>query len=176
MISLNLISPQQKNFLSIKKLFKMLQNLLCVILIFSAVTATILSLINNSVMQISQQVKDKKNEAELKNNNLTQKINELNERIDFLNQVKNEFINWAIYLNDLSKLVPSNILLNNIYSNLDSKDVSAKGYAKTRDSLIEFKNNLENSAILTNIEIPLSNFLTQEEITFEISGKMLNNK
>lgn len=140
--------------------------------IYSAVLASTLIPINDSIKGINDQVSNKRMETNLRDKNLTEKIDELNQRMETLQQIQTEFFNWSIYFKNLSELVPDDISLSDIYSNLFEKNVIIKGYAKTRDSLINLKNNLESSPYFTDIDIPLSNFLTEEEITFEIKGKI----
>jgi len=172
MITLNLVSPKQKQFLKVRKFYRLLKNFLYILVIYSSVLASTLIPINDCIKNINEQVNNRKTETELRDKNLTQKIDELNQRMVILQQIQTEFFNWSIYYKNLSGLVPEDVSLNDVYSNLFENTVVIKGYAKTRNSLITFKNSLESSAYFTDINIPLSNFLTEEGITFEIKGKI----
>ena len=74
----------------------------------------------------------------------------------------------------LSKLIPEKISLSNVANDLSTQEIIIKGYAQTRDDLIAFNKNLEASQLFKEVKIPLSNFLTQEAIIFEITAKVNN--
>jgi Tfp pilus assembly protein PilN len=173
MIILNLISPTQKRELKKRQIYLVLENFLAVLLIFSIVYAVIVIPINQSIIQLNEEKNNKKQEIELKNKSITQKINELNKQIKNLYSIQNNLYNWTNYYIKLGSLVPEGLILFEISNSQETKVFKIKGYAKNRDSLIQLKLNLEKSNLYKKINIPLSNFLTAQEITFEISG-MLN--
>lgn len=172
MIILNLISPSQRHLLKLKQFYQLLENFLGVLVIYSVVLAIILVPVNDSINRLNREISNRKQEIQLKNQSITEKVDELNKQIGVLSQIQNEFFNWSNFIIELSSLVPDEISLNHISNSFDSKEFEITGYAKTRDSLINFKENLENSTIFREIKIPLSNFLTQQEITFEITGEL----
>ena len=172
MIILNLISPEQKKLLKIKLLYQLLENFLGVLVIYSIILAIILIPINQSIDNINLEITQKKQEVKLKNQAITEKVQDLNKQIEILSIINNEFFNWSNYLINLSNLVPADISLNEISNTLENREIIIRGYSKNRDSLINFKDNLQNSLLFKEVQIPLSNFLTAEEITFEIKAKI----
>ena len=172
MITLNLISPNQKQILKIKQFYQILENFLGVLVIYSIILAVVLLPINQSVKHLNEDIINKKNEIDLKNQSITQKLNVLNNQIDILSKIQNEFFDWVGYIINISELVPANVSLNSISTSQKTKDFIIRGYSRNRDALITLKSNLENSPLFSEVNVPLSNFLTQEEITFEITGSI----
>ncbi|MBU1131303.1 PilN domain-containing protein [Patescibacteria group bacterium] len=172
MITLNLISPSQKHLLKIKQFYQILKNFLSVLTIYSLILSIILIPLNQKIYILKEDVNNRKREVQFKNKNISDNVLGLNKQIETLSQILSEFFNWPNYLINLSALAPAGVSLNHLSASLDNKEFIINGYASTRDDLIILKNNLENSPLFEEITIPLSNFLTQQGVTFEIKGKI----
>ena len=176
MISLNLISPKQKHVLKLDRSYKLSENLLSVLVLFSIILSIFLVPLNKKVKDFDQAIILKKEEVQFKNRNLAVKIEDLNQQMALLTQIQQEFFDWSTYLTEISLLVPDMVSLSQISNDLSTKEVVIRGYAQTRNDLIQFNENLEASSLFYDVKIPLSNFLTQEAITFEIKAKVGNFK
>jgi len=174
MISLNLISPDQKHILKLDRAYQLAENLLAVLVLFSIILAVFLIPLNKQSKELEKAIVLKKEEVQIKNKNLAEKINFLNQQMILMAEIQNEFFNWSNYLIELSKLIPEKISLSNVANDLSTQEIIIKGYAQTRDDLIAFNKNLEASQLFKEVKIPLSNFLTQEAIIFEITAKVNN--
>lgn len=103
---------------------------------------------------------------------LNQKVRLANQRIEFLSGLQNKFIIWSPRLSALSSLVPPGIELYTMDAANMSRDIQITGHAKTRDDLLLYKQNLENSSLMTSVELPIENILESTDINFNIKGKL----
>lgn len=172
MIVINLIPPGQKHLLKIRRLYQLVEFFLNLFVFYSIILAIVLIPLNQIINGQADELKNTQRELELKNSNLTKKIKALNGQIDSLTAINREFFNWSKYFLDIAALVPNEISLNQFSSNRLGQDFIIRGFAQTRDSLIKFKENLSASPLVKEVNVPLSNLLTEQEITFEITGKI----
>jgi Tfp pilus assembly protein PilN len=75
---------------------------------------------------------------------------------------------------NLTKLIPENINIKNL--DIDSNKISITGWAKSRDELLLFKNNLENSELFNGVNIPLENLLQKDNVDFNIKASIKLDK
>lgn len=181
MITLNLISPSQKEANNFQENYLLISKTIFIILIFLFLIASIfygsevllqnkLTIINNNIQNLSKQTEQKDFvdlEKSIKNFNL------------FLNQIdkiQNEYSIWSSFLIQVSKIVSSDINFKTFNINKTTTQFRITGIAKDRNILISFQQNLENSGLFTDIQSPISNFLSKENINFELSGKFALNQ
>jgi len=82
---------------------------------------------------------------------------------------------------ELDKLIPDNIQIT--YLDLKSQEqeedtlkvLEMKGKAITREKLLAFQENLENSSLFTQVESPISNILEQKNINFNFDLTVSKN-
>lgn len=170
MISLNLISPEQKDILKMKYLYILIENILGIFLITAVVVAIILIPLNQGLVILDYQNQKNKEAVTRKNIEVTEKINVLNQRIDDYLQIKKESYPWNNLLAELAKIVPPDVSLIQFTASLADNNFIIRGYAKSRDDLIELIANLNKSEAFVDIESPLTNYLQQDDVTFEIKG------
>jgi Tfp pilus assembly protein PilN len=88
---------------------------------------------------------------------------------DFISQtekIQREQLYWSQILLKLNPLVPGEILI----SDLVTKDykILMAGTAKSRDALLQFKDNLEKEECFSAVALPLSDLVTKDDIDFQI--------
>lgn len=106
------------------------------------------------------------------NAELTKKINALNSDLGDLIKIKNQLYRWSNTLNELAGLTPDEIALLEFNGSASSAAFTLKGFAKTREALIVFQNNLQASPLFKEIDSPLENYLQKNEVTFQINGQL----
>ena len=77
---------------------------------------------------------------------------------------------YSFYWQKLTESAISGITLKHVLIN-DTK-VVIEGRAATREILLSFKDALKNSAYFQNLNIPLSNFLKQNNIDFSLTFEL----
>lgn len=170
MIKLNLISPKQQHYLKIDYIYLNIENFLCFLVITAILIAIILIPISNSLTVISEQINYDKEQTLASNKVLTDKIIRLQKKIEVLNSIQTDSYDWPQLFIHLSKLVPQDVAILQFNSQLSSHQFTIQGFAKDRDNLLTFKDNLNQSDYFYNLESPLTDILKKDEITFEIKG------
>jgi len=172
MIKLNLISPEQQNYLTKTKRFSDVENILGLMVLTVILIAIILIPFNNSVTILEESVNYDKKSSSANNKLLTNKITTLNDKITVLHLILTENYNWTDLLIKLSKLTPEDVTILEFNGQIKAKQFNLHGFAKTRDSYLKFRSNLEASDNFSDLDFPLSDILKKEEITFEIKGTL----
>jgi Tfp pilus assembly protein PilN len=172
MISLNLLSPEKKQqiskeiiFISTKYLFALSFILVCSASAILLVAEFVVQ--NNFCQAVSQNTLVTKEYG-----SLNQNVYGINRQITQLQSMQNKFVIWSNRLVILTNLTPKNIELYSVTINSDTKDINLTGNAKTRDDLLQYKANLENSNLLTGINLPIENLLEANNSYFDIKAKM----
>jgi|SRR3989339_1023531 len=173
MIHLNLISPDQKNKLQNLSLSLLVENILGILIIIGAILASAFVPLDRNLNRISKIYLANEETAKVKNKEITTQVVDLNRRVEIYGLVKDQTYGWSDLLLQLSGLTPTGIYLNQFSGSLDNNVFFIRGFAQTRNALLDFIVQLENSEYFLEIESPLSNYLQQENITFEIQGKLI---
>jgi hypothetical protein len=175
MLSLNLISQEQKKENKLIRIFHFITSINFVIIFFVVLIGVI--------MVVSKYVIENYYQNELAINNITKKIventtNEKNFTAQFENisNIQSEFIPWSVVMNDLSGIIKDDITINAVHMDRDKKKFVISGRAGKRDSLLDLKQNLEKIEYLANIDFPLKNILQKENIDFEINADLVLEK
>lgn len=172
MISLNLLSPEKKKEISKQMIFVSLQYLVSWILISVCAAGTIL-LATKLFMQnaFSQAVRVGALVTQ-EYGALNQRVYLVNQKIDFFSNIQRQFVVWSPKLAAFTEIIPANIQINSINLNYTTKDIQISGYAAKRDDLLLLKQNLERSALINTINMPIENLLEANDINFNIKGKI----
>ena len=170
MISLNLISPEQQKILRIRYIYLSIKNLLLVVALLTLLSALVLIPWQIRLVDLTANVKTFKILSSKQSNSIGKKINELNDKILSLSAIQSAGYAWPDLLSELSQITPEGVYLLKINANSEVKVFTINGYALTRDSLLKFKANLDKSPYFKNVESPLTNYLEESNIDFEIKG------
>ena len=172
MIKLNLISPAQQKYLKKTKRFSDVENILGLMVLTVILIAIILIPFNNSVTLLDEEIDYDRQKTSANNKLLTDKIMALNSKIGVLHRIQAENYSWTGLLIKLANLTPQGVAILQFNGQIRAKQFNLHGYAKTRDSYLEFRSKLEESDHFSNLDFPLSDILKKEDITFEIKGTL----
>jgi len=172
MITINLLSPNQKKELKVKRVYVAVKELTVLILLFTLIIAILLlsskyvldnkmaRLIERNILVIQQ------------NAEVVSKINSLNAKINVIDKIQNNFKKWSDFLLALTNATPVNISYELIRIQFDSAALELRGTAKSRDDLIKLKNNLNNLKLIKDINLPLKDLLPKENNQFTITASI----
>lgn len=175
MISLNLLSPDNKKNTEEQILYMSIKNLLGALLIFAVFSAIILLTAKLILANNFQTIIEQTTLIVKEYGGVNQKIRETNEKIRTIGNTQKKFIAWSSVLEKITNLVPQNINVSVMILSRSDEKIILKGTAQTRNDLLLLKSNLENSEVFSSVKIPFSNLLTREDIAFEFDLK-INNK
>jgi len=167
---LNFISPQQEKNLNLGHLCLLLKNIFGVILLLSLIISIIAIPLNIRNEHLNK-LYNLKNEAAAQIDDQTvTDDNGLNKKIETFNKIQNEYYDLSEILKTITTLVPEGITINRL--KIDQENLIIFGKADTRQQLLSFKELLEKSGIFSEIKSPINNYLAENNVNFEISGKI----
>jgi Tfp pilus assembly protein PilN len=107
---------------------------------------------------------------------LSKEIIEFNNKLKLINKIQTDFSPVAQKLAFFVKIVPENIFITNF--KMEKKDsfwlVLINGRAKSRDDLMVFQANLNQSNGFSEVEFPLSNLLQKKDLDFQFTAKLVD--
>lgn len=102
-----------------------------------------------------------------------QKFKEINMEAALLLKIQSGHLQWTSVLKRLGTDVPDGVTVQNFANK--NFNLILTGKAKTRDSLLEFKNNLEKDDCFEKINVPLSNLVVKDNIDFQLDFVIKQN-
>lgn len=172
MLSLNLVSQELKQEIKLRRVYALIKKINLVLIFTTAIVASVLLMakfvLQNSFNDIVEQTTLVMKNSHAYNN----KIRQINSQLNTVAQIQGDFISWSKLLEKLANETPADIVFSFVKIDKESQTIKIKGKAATRDGLLVLRQNLENSAIFTNLDFPIKNILKQKNIDFEISAKL----
>jgi len=172
MLTLNLISNNLKKEIKLRHLYIFIKKINLTLIIIAIAIAIIL-LSAKTILQLKfNEIVEQTTLVTKNNQSYNTKIKQINNKINFVEKIQNDFIPWSDLLKTLAEITPKKINL--YYLKVDSakQTIKIKGLADFREDLLNFKQNLENTPIFKNIDLPVNNILEKENIDFEINAKI----
>ena len=170
-IYLDLLPEARKKMLRRKKKFRIILEqeflLLFPLLVFIVILANIFLLLNfkkDSIAQgqLQQGVQGQYQELDGYEND----IKDMNKKVDEVSKINDAHLVWSRAITRLEKDVPQGIVINDL-STKDYK-ILLVGKSATRESLINFKENIQSDDCFQEPNVPLSNLVTKENIEFQM--------
>lgn len=180
MINLNFISPGQRTANQFHKNYRLVQSIavtaVFVLLIIVGAMFASQIILNNKLSEITADTLALKEQTENdKSLNLGETVQSFNSLVSNVAGIQSEYAKWSYVLLEVGESITDGIVLNTFDIQKTNGTFQFAGNADTRDSLLEFKNNLDNSPYFENVESPISNLLLKENISFILSGKIVIN-
>jgi len=174
MITLNLIPPEKKKSLRVTSILLIIKHNLIMLFFVIAFSAFVLLLGKAAIDEHFTNVVSQSTLTTKYARIFNYEIKDFNNKVDAAVEIQNKNIPWVIFFSDLAKQIPDGVKIT--YLEIKDGNIAINGNAKTRNDLIQFKKNLENFKILTNVTIPLESMLKKENIDFNVKAKYENVK
>lgn len=172
-MSLNLLPPQEIK--TLKYLFLKRCANTVVVLIILAELFLVLILAGIQIILSKQYEKEKQNvEIQSKSVELEeikkseQKINNFNNYLTRLGNIQKNHINWTEIVNIINKNQLPEIKLDSITVSDESKKMTLKGTAQTREAFLQFKDRLEKTEYFSDFNSPFNNVINPTNIIFSL--------
>lgn len=166
---LNLLPPSQKQELKRTRTFLLIHEVVLFIFIAVALGSALLFTARALLEHKFREVVLEQVPGKTKVTKINRDIHDLNQRLLTLNQLTSKTYQWSPMLIELTEKTPANIRL--LALEMDAKGIiKIRGSAKTRDDLIAFKETLEQSSYMQNIDLPLRFLIDEHDITFVIEA------
>lgn len=172
MIKLNLLPPQEKGEIASRRALRKAFGWGILSLFFVFVFLLLLSSVwwylliqLKSAEDILKQVETSPQSVAFKE--FKKEVDDINRQLKYLDQLQAETKNYPFYLEKLTSLTKEGIKFKNI--SIEQDKIVIEGHALTRENLLSLKEALAASPYFEKLDIPLSNFLRQNEIDFSFS-------
>lgn len=178
MITLNFISPAQKEANRFQKNYSLVKGIMLSLVIALVVIVGLLlltqALLQNKLKSLTLATQELTQQTEEeKSVDLGQTVRDFNKLLKNIEVVQAEYLPWTEILIETVTLVPSGIQLSSFTIQKGAASFSLTGKANTREDLLSLKKNLEDSDNFIEVQSPISNLLLKENINFELSGKIV---
>ncbi|MBU0707382.1 hypothetical protein KKG41_03345 [Patescibacteria group bacterium] len=175
MIILNLLSPEKKKDLTANESFYQVKKAVVVLfvacLIVIGISLATKILVSKEIDKIDNEIVQTQSLIKTNGNGSTDElIKQINQKVTKLSSVQSEYNNWSPILHTLGLSVDKNIQLKSLLLNRSEKLFEIGGVANTRNSLLDFKKDIEALPFFENVNAPLSNLMQKENITFNFDG------
>jgi len=172
MITLNLISPEQKKELGLRQFYILIKNLTIVFLLFTIILSIILLIAKMIIQNNFNKIVNDYSLTTRYGRIINSELENFDKQLNFIVNIQNEYIPWTNFITSFINSVPAEINLYGITLEKTNSQMKINGFAQNRDDLLRFKSNLENLSLLSEINVPLENLLKKEKIEFEIEAKI----
>ncbi|MFH1597635.1 MAG: PilN domain-containing protein [Patescibacteria group bacterium] len=181
MINLNILPPHKKLALARERTLFITRKIIIYTIIVLFFSLTFLwgnnLLIEERVADIEQQIEASQQITKSgTSTTLDQKISQYNQRAIEVYKLFKATEKWSEVVSQFTKNVPDGIQFTYWSLQKAGRAVELSGYARTRDDLVLFKDNLQSNPIYTNIEIPISSFLKKTDLDFRIDLSLTNTE
>lgn len=171
MITINLISAAKKKELKLTQFYLILKNMIILILLFSSVLSMILLLTKLSLQRHFEEVVATTTLTTQYANVFGTDVREFNKLVTSIDSVQKNYINWGEFIIDFTKIVPPGVAINKF--NIIEGKIFIKGFASTRNDLLEFKDAIEQSDLLSNPELPIDDLLKKDNVDFDLKANLI---
>lgn len=172
MITLNIVSPEQKKELDYKIISYYITKFLMLCLVITLLVGTIFLISKYILQKEFLKTTEQTIHAYLKTETFRNVAKEINAKVNSLDTIQSGFVRWTKVINDINRLIPNGINMDRIDISREGRIINLSGRAKTRESLLELKKNIENSTIFENTEFPLKSITEKADISFSVKAKL----
>ncbi len=169
MLALNLLSPREKLDSTLQWNYIIIKNVILMILVVTFVISTVLF---STKVVLLKKLKEAEEQAALVNNsqnNTNQDIIQINKELGYIKTAQKDFIPWSTPIWYFLQTVPQGITISNIKIQTSDSIIKIEGVADSRDILLSFKNELENTEFIKELYLPLNNLLQKTDIQFNMT-------
>lgn len=168
MITLNLIPQEQKTVLKNNRLFIALREAATLMLLFGSIISVMLW---SSRYYLEQQLSDLiiQNAANIQSNELTnKKISAINSKLTAIDNLQKSFLPNRQIIVAFSKLLPADVSCSQIKFYRQQSLLEIVGLAKNRESLLQFKSQLEKTPWIKKVDLPMASLVNKENNDFTL--------
>ncbi|MDP3900158.1 MAG: PilN domain-containing protein [bacterium] len=170
MLTLNLLSSQQKHKLRKEQANKFLKELVITV-VLTTVTISVLVSASKAIVvnSVEKYIANNTSPDEI----INVKIKNINNLANFLHKIQTEHINWSGIIIDITKRVPAKIIISHLSFNEENSAFTISGFSPSRSELLKFKDDLTQIPELENVDLPIQNLSQKDDISFNIKADLI---
>lgn len=172
MISLNLLSPAQKEYLRYEQIYLTLRTVITLTLTFTVIVsglflaARLLLQDNYADLLVSTTTVNDRNRP------IDREIAQLNGDLQRVERIQADFVKWSNVIVAVSKAIPENVEVSYLNFELGSHTFNLNGIARKREDFLKLQENLKKLPQLEELSSPASNLLLRENVSFQLAAKL----
>lgn len=170
MLKINLVPKKLKDEFKMEKISMSLNKIMVVFLIF-----VFFSYI--ALLGLSYYLKTVQDELDfiVKNTNkdseeYEKEVIEINTNTQYISEVQSDYTYWSKLYYSIGQTINKDLRFNSISIDKEASKVSINGHAATRQSLLDFKDQIEKNIYLSDIVFPIKTLFEKEDIDFSINA------
>lgn len=166
-IYLDLLPRERKQELKRKKIFRLiLRQEFLFLLPVAALVVVLFNILYLLSFELSTPIRTEEQKKYQELDNYEERFRQVNETTAELLKIQAGHLAWSNVFEKMDTVTPDGVVI----SNLNTKDyaVFLVGKARSRDILLEFKSNLESTECFWEVNVPLSNLVSKEDVDFQI--------
>lgn len=171
-VRLNFLSPRKRHNLQTMVIFQLGKSVLEIVLI-------VICLIGIGLLGVQSVLQDYFNDlsetiafTQSHHQQTNREVKEINQTINQLEKIQAEYKTFLPLFPLIFSDLPNDIYLNNFNINLEKNNATLSGFAKKRNSVLDYKKNLEKISWIRNVDWPLSQITKKEDLPFTLELRM----
>ncbi|MFA6551154.1 MAG: PilN domain-containing protein [Patescibacteria group bacterium] len=169
MITLNLLSAEQQKKARRQKTDRLLKQFALALTATTILIAAIFILAKETLQTSLSQTLETYYKS---NHTFNIRINQTNALLKFIREIKVDNRIWSELLVDITKKTPADVKISALEIDGVKRTIALRGLSLTRDSLLSFKDNLNQSKFLTGVNLPVQSLAQKENIIFVINAAL----
>ena len=170
MAPLNLLDPSHRHALARERFMLLAKDVTAVTLGAVAFIAMLLTISKALLARDLQDTAERTTILTNRHQPVQQAIRTLNDDLRGIALIADEYTPWSRWFTQFASHVPSGNQIYELGINRTARTLAIKGRSRHRDDLLKFKERLESSGLVDELQFPLSNLLLRENIDFEFTA------
>lgn len=175
MITLNLLAPEKKIQLRLAAQFRQGARILALFcgffVVFVGVVVTAKLLLDQRSQALAADIdRLTRQQTDQRDAPLTTAIRDLNTQLGTVAALQTRYTDWIDFLVTFSSAVPKQVRVESIDIRKTTGQVEIHGFAASREDLIAFKQQLEDSGLFLSIVSPIANLIQKTDINFQFDA------
>lgn len=176
MLKLNIISNELKKEIKLKALYHSAHRLM-VILLFLAVLYSAVFILSYFFLQHHyNNVLGSSSGVNKGSENYINVVKNINQEVSEIEKIQQESVYWSYLLEYFREAAGPELRLTKYQFDAAKPDIVIGGWADTRESLLDFKSELEESEWFSEVNLPIKNLLLKSDINFDIALKLTSHE
>jgi len=156
----------------VKKIKKTLQPLLAVSFLFFVLSVILSGILLSTKISLDKQYEKLNNQLSNNGQTFGKRIEDINSLAELLADVQSKNITWSLILYEIADKTPAGIKYSLLEIEKDKALLRLAGHAENKQDLVELKNSLKKSFLLSKINLPLDNINNNGQNIFMATAKI----
>lgn len=174
MLSLNLVSEELKKEIKLRHVYSVLKRVVIILIVFLVFSSLILSLSSSTLEYYFEEAAYSDDQNLDRATKYESEIRRINTKIKSIANIQKDYKVNSIFIENFLDYSSDDVIFSSISIDWTEKTVEISGNSKTREALLNFKNDMENFSRITEVNIPANLFIKKQDINFTMHAKIID--